>query len=156
MAEKVKHDGRFGAQFDDEISGRGVIGAIGGVVALMVLGMIAMVIFQRTVTSNRDAPAVAATPRLVAEATRLAEPGGPLLQVDPEHELVLLRREMARRLNGFGWVDQAAGIVHIPVADAMALVLDRGLASSEESSVSVDQDTEAVPDEAAEHEAHGS
>jgi len=30
-------------------------------------------------------------------------------------------------LNSYGWVDQNAGVVHIPIAEAMKLVAQRGL-----------------------------
>jgi hypothetical protein len=51
----------------------------------------------------------------------LAVPG-PLLQTAPQDELARLRIEQQRRLDTAGWVDRPAGIVRIPVADAMVLV----------------------------------
>ncbi len=128
MAEHAKHDGRFGAQFDDEISGRGVVRTILGVAVLTAVAMIAMLLLWRYQTASRATPSAVATPRLAAQAESLAAPPTPSLQTDPEAELEVLRQEMANRLHGYGWADEAAGVVYMPVEQAMALVLERGLA----------------------------
>jgi hypothetical protein len=36
------------------------------------------------------------------------------------------QRERYERLNGFGWVDRDAGVVHIPIEEAMDLMLSDG------------------------------
>jgi hypothetical protein len=56
-----------------------------------------------------------------------APPQGPKLQVYPALELKDLRQGEDEKLNSYGWVDQKAGIVRIPVDRAMDLLLKNGL-----------------------------
>jgi hypothetical protein len=60
-------------------------------------------------------------PSPLAQARDLRLPPGPQLQVKPEKELAAYRAAEAARLNGWGWVDQGAGIAHIPVERAIDL-----------------------------------
>jgi hypothetical protein len=48
----------------------------------------------------------------------------PLLQQYEPVDLERLRREEDRQLNGYGWVDEKAGVVHIPIAEVMRLLAD--------------------------------
>jgi hypothetical protein len=59
-------------------------------------------------------------------------PPEPRLQEAPREELRTLRERELERLNGYGWIDQNAGVVHIPIAEAMKLTLQRGLPSRAE------------------------
>lgn len=61
---------------------------------------------------------------------RPAPPGtpaipGPTLQSAPQLDLAAYRAAKARRLNSLGWVDAAQGIAHLPIDDAMALMVAR-------------------------------
>jgi hypothetical protein len=38
-----------------------------------------------------------------------------------------LRQAETARLSGYGWVERTQGIVHIPIARALALTVERGL-----------------------------
>jgi hypothetical protein len=68
---------------------------------------------------------------VVPAAEALPEPH---LQLDPESELHELRRRNARRLTSYGYVDRGAGIVHIPIAEAMSQLRARGLPTRATSS----------------------
>jgi len=62
----------------------------------------------------------------------LARPGGdlppvPRLQVTPLQDLEQARAQEESELNSYGWVDPRAGIVHIPIDQAIRLVAERGL-----------------------------
>lgn len=57
--------------------------------------------------------------------------GQPRLQVDPLAELSLLNARATERLHSTGWVDRDAGVVHIPIDRAMALLVERGLPEPE-------------------------
>jgi hypothetical protein len=46
-------------------------------------------------------------------------------------ELYDFRTKEEAELHSYGWVDQGAGTVHIPIEDAMRLTLERGLPSRE-------------------------
>jgi hypothetical protein len=54
-------------------------------------------------------------------------PPSPRLQVHPHQELVDYCAEQQRDINSYGWVNQQAGVVHIPVDRAMDLILAKGL-----------------------------
>ena len=38
-----------------------------------------------------------------------------------------MRHELTERLEGYGWVDEAAGIVHIPIDEAIRHLADQGV-----------------------------
>jgi hypothetical protein len=65
--------------------------------------------------------------------TRTVAPGTitqfpePRLETDERGEINDFRYREEETLNSYGWVDQNAGIVHIPIDRAMQLVAERGL-----------------------------
>jgi hypothetical protein len=69
-------------------------------------------------------------PMTVNQAPRL--PAAPRLQQIPSKELFDFRTKENEELNSYGWVDKNAGTVHIPIDDAMLLILERGLPSREQ------------------------
>jgi hypothetical protein len=58
--------------------------------------------------------------------TRIVAPG-PRLQTTPSSDLEAMRARDEERLNSFAWVEEAQGIVRIPIARAMEIVAERGL-----------------------------
>ena len=48
----------------------------------------------------------------------------PVDQIPPERQLELLRTYEEETLNSYGWVDKEAGIVRIPIDQAMKLVVE--------------------------------
>jgi hypothetical protein len=52
----------------------------------------------------------------------------PRLETDERSEINDFRLREEEQLNSYGWVDQPAGVVHIPIERAMQLVVARGLA----------------------------
>jgi hypothetical protein len=64
-------------------------------------------------------------PLAVQEESRL--PPEPRLQTNPRQDLQDLRAAEERLLTTYGWVDRNAGVVRIPVDEAMKLTLQRGL-----------------------------
>jgi len=66
-------------------------------------------------------------PMAVGQAPRL--PAAPRLQQSPGNEIYDFRTKENEELSSYGWVDQNAGTVHIPIEDAMRLILERGLPS---------------------------
>lgn len=129
----ILHDGRFGEKFDDEIHIPSVIWvtvSIAAVTALFFAVSWGLILYF---TGERTAKATPPIP-VAAEHDERRLPSGPRLQASPEAELNELRREMHEEVHGYGWVDEAAGIVHIPVERAMDLVLEKGLGASVEAS----------------------
>jgi len=66
-------------------------------------------------------------PMAVGQEHRL--PAGPRLQRFPANEAFEFRQGETAAMEGYRWVDPAAGTVQIPIADAMRLTLERGLPS---------------------------
>lgn len=53
-------------------------------------------------------------------------PTGPRLQVKPEMDLELYLAIEDSILNSYGWVQREAGVVHIPIGEAIKQMLQRG------------------------------
>lgn len=51
----------------------------------------------------------------------------PRLETDERNEIVESRTQEAEHLYSYGYVDQPAGVVHIPIDRAMQLLVQRGL-----------------------------
>ena len=76
------------------------------------------------VDTQRYPLAVNTPPRLPAE---------PRLQQFPRNELYDFRTKENQQLHSYGWVDKNAGTVHIPIDDAMRLMLERNILTSRPS-----------------------
>jgi hypothetical protein len=66
-----------------------------------------------------------AYPLSVTERDRT--PPEPRLQTNPREDLQELRAQEKEVLESYGWVDRNAGVVRIPVTEAMRLTVERGL-----------------------------
>jgi len=66
----------------------------------------------------------AATP--VGQLQERQLPPLPRIQVKPVHELDEVSDQQRHAAESYGWVDREHGIVHIPVTQAMDLILARG------------------------------
>jgi hypothetical protein len=60
-------------------------------------------------------------------ATEVREPPEPRLQVTPREDAAAFRAQEDAILNGYSWVDRDAGLVRIPIAEAMRLTVQKGL-----------------------------
>jgi len=63
----------------------------------------------------------------LAVARENAVPPEPRLQTNPREDLAELRAKEDQVLTSYGWVDKNAGVVRIPIDEAMKLTLQRGL-----------------------------
>jgi hypothetical protein len=99
-----------------------VVGASIGVLGLILFAMVAMWFLlgglERWQTDARP-PAHALSGE---QGERL--PPAPRLQEDPLADLAALRAREARQLEGYAWVDRAAGRVRIPIERAMELLAE--------------------------------
>lgn len=120
-----KHDGRFGEHFDDELNMRGVVWVTVGIAVITVIGFVAAWWVYQWRIETEDA-ATPPPPPVVQRETAPRRPPGPLLQASPEAELQAMRRELAERLQGYGWTDEAQGLVHIPIDEAIDRVVAAG------------------------------
>ena len=81
--------------------------------------------------NSRENVQTSAAYPLAAEQGR-REPPEPRLQTDPRQDLADLRAKEDEALTSYGWVDRNAGVVRIPIDQAMRLTLERGLPSRTE------------------------
>ena len=65
------------------------------------------------------------TPQVAAQVK--ADFPEPRLESDERTEIRDFRLQEGRTLNSYGWVNQQAGVVRIPIERAMELVVERGL-----------------------------
>jgi hypothetical protein len=61
---------------------------------------------------------------------QVREPQGPRLQTQPFKDIYMLRQAENEKLQSYGWVDQSAGVVRVPVEDAMRILSERGAIKS--------------------------
>ena len=59
-------------------------------------------------------------------AGQVKEPPTPRLQTQPFKDVYQLKQGQREKLTSYGWVDQGTGVVHIPIDEAMRLVVERG------------------------------
>ena len=93
------------------------------VFALLGILVVTMIIIFLVVGAPKAIP----RPDIVTQRKMLM----PTLQSDPPTALKIFKAEQQAHLNGYGWVDKAQGIVHIPIQTAMDKALERGLFPSE-------------------------
>lgn len=65
----------------------------------------------------------------LATGQELRLPPEPRLQITPRVDLQEFRAREDEVLNGYSWIDKAAGTVRMPMADAMRLTVQKGLPS---------------------------
>ena len=80
--------------------------------------MWAMLIERSKDTSEQRYPLATAEPQ---------QPPAPRLQQYPQNDMEDFRAAERAELQGYGWVDKEAGVVRIPIAEAMRLTVERGL-----------------------------
>jgi len=71
--------------------------------------------------------------------------GAPLLETDERGQLHEFRSIEEKQLNSYGWVDEKAGVAHIPIERAMQLIEQRGLPVRAQSPSGQDYATDKVP-----------
>lgn len=98
-------------------------------VALLLKGMYSYL----DARENRHQPALNPLVQQTRSDLRSVAPGDitkfpePRLETDEPREIRAFRVQEEQRLHSYGWVDQPAGVVRIPIDRAMELVAQRGL-----------------------------
>lgn len=110
-------------EFDREIQYHQLIWMGVGLLVTAVVSAVLVFFLLKSFVSWRAEQAAGSTPLVQPAPTAVA----PLLLARPERELERVRREEKERLETYGWVDQAAGVAHIPVKRAIDIVAARGL-----------------------------
>ena len=110
---------------ESDVNIRGVL-MFGGalIVAAIVIHLVVGVLFKYL--DIREArQATPEYPLAAAQENRL--PPEPRLQTNPRQDLADLRGREDEALAGYSWVDRNAGIVRIPIDEAIKKTLERGL-----------------------------
>ena len=109
----------------DVVNIRAILGfGAGLIVSAIAIHLVVWLLFQYF--SGREAARLAPVyPLAIGEANR--QPPEPRLQTNPRDDLRALRAHEDELLNNYGWIDKPAGIVRIPIDEAMRLTLERGL-----------------------------
>jgi hypothetical protein len=110
---------------ESDVDIRAVLGFGGAlIVVAFLINLIVFVLFRYF--DSREARRVTPQyPLAVAQGIRV--PPEPRLQTNPRQDLADLRAKEAETLASYGWVDRNAGIVRIPIDEAIRLTLERGL-----------------------------
>jgi hypothetical protein len=102
---------------------------VGLTVATLFFSFLVWVLFQYL--QAREAKRVIPEyPLAATQETRM--PPEPRLQTDPRGDLQDLHGQEEVILNSYGWTDKNAGVVRIPIEEAMRLTVQRGLPARQE------------------------
>jgi hypothetical protein len=138
MSDPVKHESTpsHGGYEHQDISARGIFYFLAGLLAAtllisFLLSGLYKILDQRLETHQPPVSPLAAN---VPKDTRQVPPQypetafpDPRLETDERTQLNSIRIAEEQKLNSYGWVDEKAGTVHIPIERAMELLAQRGL-----------------------------
>jgi hypothetical protein len=164
MSDPVKHESTpsHGSYERQDISARGIFYFIAGLLAAtllisLLLSGLYKILDKRFETGQPPVNPLAAN---VPKDTRQVPPQypetafpDPRLETDERTQLNSIRIAEERKLNSYGWVDEKAGTVHIPIERAMELLAQRGLPLRPQSGAQPQH--EAQKDQAAKKEKKG-
>jgi len=138
MSDPVKHESTpsHGSYERQDVSARGIFYFIAGLLAAtllisFLLSGLYKILDKRFETHQPPVNPLAAN---VPKDTRQVPPQypqtafpDPRLETDERTQLDSVRIAEEQKLNSYGWVDEKAGTVHIPIERAMELLAQRGL-----------------------------
>jgi hypothetical protein len=112
---------------ESDVNIRGIFAFAGGLAIVTVV--VGFVVWGLFVYFNTRPESTRAPEFPLATTQERREPPEPRLQTNPREDMRELRDAEQETLTTYGWVDRNAGIVRIPVDDAIKLTLQRGLPS---------------------------
>jgi hypothetical protein len=101
----------------------------GLIVSAVVIQLVVWLLF-RYFSGREELRTAPQYPLAATQETRV--PPEPRLQTNPRGDLLELRTHEEDVLGSYGWVDKGAGVVRIPIDEAMRLTLQRGLPARRE------------------------
>ncbi len=104
---------------------RGIL--VFGIALIIMMGLVLVVATATNILFLGHLPAAPFPPTNLQNAPIPPLPPEPRLEAEPGAQLQQLRSEEDKLLHSYGWVDQKAGIVHIPIDRAMDILAQRGL-----------------------------
>lgn len=131
MDEHVATNSRRGHEMSDASTRAVVKFAVGLFLSIVASLLIVWVTFNYFVRRQGLGP-----PASPFEDTRkLPPPGVPVLQAAPRRDYAQYREQQEKLLNTYGWVDQKAGVVRLPIERAMDVLIQRGLPVQNEKGI---------------------
>lgn len=115
---------KLGVRFEREDVGPMLVARAAAGLILMTVVVAAIAVWLLVFLRGRESAGDPQRPALFFK-TGERQPEGVRLQTAPLTELQVSRAEELKILNGYAWVDQAAGVVHIPIDQAMRLYVAR-------------------------------
>ena len=141
--EHLNHEHGHGVEFEHEdLSTRGVFGFMIGLVVsgviiyFIITGMYTFLDKYEQSQMTSSSPLVKAQDSAMVGARRVTKDyvekkfidnGAPLLEVDERGQLSTFVLDQEKQLHSYGWVDEKAGVAHIPIDQAMDMIAKRGL-----------------------------
>ena len=110
---------------ESDVNVRTIMGFMGGLfVSIVVCYLVVSGLYRylETRETKLEVPPVSLVQRPSGQL-----PPEPRLQTDPQEDMKKLRAEEDAKLHSYGWVDPQAGIAHIPIEEAMKLIVKKGL-----------------------------
>jgi hypothetical protein len=114
---------------ESDVNVRGIFAFAAALVVVAVIVHVAMWLLLRFFDVRADRQDRIDYPLAVEQERRL--PPEPRLQTNPREDLQNLRTSENEILTSYGWVDRNAGVVRIPIDEAIKLTLQRGLPARE-------------------------
>jgi len=111
------------AHENTDVNLRPVVVAGLGLILVLIISALAMFGLFDILKVEEARTSPQANPMVAAEGPQV--PPAPRLQVHPIKDLQELRKAENDLLTSYGWKDQSAGIVHIPIARAMEMLAAR-------------------------------
>jgi hypothetical protein len=141
MSDEMKHShsGQEGGFEREDLSTRGVfafmigLGIVGLVIYFIIVGMYTFLDNYERSQMTTASPLVTskgAMSRVVTQDyvdQRFKENGAPMLETNERGQFRDFLVNQENQLNSYGWVDEKAGVAHIPIERAMELTVQRGL-----------------------------
>jgi hypothetical protein len=141
MSDEMKHShsGQDTGFEREDLSARGVfafmigLGVVGLVIYFIIVGMYTFLDnYERSqmTTASPLATSKGAMSRVVTQDyvdQRFKENGAPMLETNERGQFRDFLMNQENQLNSYGWVDEKAGVAHIPIDRAMELIEERGL-----------------------------
>jgi len=79
----------------------------------------------------------------------------PRLQAAPHTDILDYWDSEQKSLNSYGWVDRQKGIAHIPIDEAMRIVVDRGLPTRPSTEINISSEAAAPVQDGPRTQPHG-
>ncbi len=98
-----------------------------GIIFIVTMGLVLAVVTATNVLLMGHLPSAPFPPVDLQNAPIPTLPPEPRLEAEPGQQLQQLRASEDKALHTYGWVDQKAGIVHIPIERAMDILAQQGL-----------------------------